>query len=119
MYIKEKYPEGFPKLSKQGLKELESDLKQGELVDEMVLEIFIGLSRFSTRLTEDYLELLEHLDLGELPPSIYEIATDFDMCHLSVLFPLVGELEIKEEKELKNLQALVGWAKKFALKYAS
>lgn len=41
------------------------------------------------------------------------------MLSLSALFPIAGDLEIKGDKELQNLQTLIERAKKFALKYAA
>lgn len=120
MYIKSEHPEKWQRLLKEGTEELESELEKKELVDKETLEAFLGLSRFGMRLAEDFFRLLEHLEITKEPePSLYDIATDFDMCYLSSLFPIIGELEIKSEKELQNLQTLVGWAKKFALKYAA
>jgi len=120
MYVKTEHPEEWRRLLKEGIEGLENELKKKELVDKEALETFLGLSRFGIRLAEDFFRLLEHLEITREPePSLYETATDFDMCYLSALFPIIGELEIKGEKELQNLQTLVEWAKKFALNYAA
>lgn len=120
MYVRSEYPEEWQRLLKEGLEELESGAMKKALLDKETLETFLGLSRFGMRLAEDFFRLLEHLEITKEPESsLYEIAADFDMCHVSVLFPIIGELEIKRGKELQNLQTLVGWAKKFALNYAT
>lgn len=120
MYIKTEYPEEWQRLLTEGLEELESGAIEKALVNKEILETFLGLSRFSVRLAEDFFHLLEHLEITKEPePSLYEVATDFDMCYFSALFPIAGDLEIKGDKELQNLQTLVGWAKKFALNYAA
>jgi len=120
MYVRTEHPKECRRLLKEGTEELESELENKGLVDKETLETFLGLSRFGVRLAEDFFELLEHLEITKEPePSLYEVATDFDMCYFSALFPIVGDLEIKGDKELQNLQTLVGWSKKFALKYAA
>jgi len=120
IYMKTKHPEKWQRLLREGLEELESGSIQKGLVSKEIMETFLGLSRFGVRLAQDFFRLLEHLEITKEPePSLYEIAADFDLCYLSALFPIIGELEIKGQKELQNLQTLVGWAKKFALKYAA
>ena len=120
MYVRSEYAEQWRRLLEEGTEELESELEKKELVDKATLETFLGLSRLGVHLAEDFFYLLEHLKITKEPePSLYEIATDFDMCYLSALFPIIGELEIEGRKELQNLQTLVEWAKKFALNYAA
>ena len=120
MSMKTEYSEEWQRLLEEGMEGLESELEKKELVGKETLETFLGLSRFGMRLAEDFFRLLEHLEIMKEPePSLYEIATDFDLCYLSALFPIIDELEIKGKKERQNLQVLVGWAKKFALKYAA
>jgi len=120
MYMKTEHPEEWQRLLTEGLEELESGATEKALVNKEILETFLGLSRFSVRLAEDLFHLLERLEITTEPePSLYEVATDFDMCYFSALFPIAGDLEIKGDKELQNLQTLVGWSKKFALRYAA
>lgn len=120
MYMKAEHPEEWQRLLTEGTEELESGAIEKALINKEILETFLGLSRFSVRLAKDFFHLLEHLEITKEPePSLYEVATDFDMCYFSALFPIAGDLEIKGDKELQNLQTLVGWSKKFALKYAA
>ncbi|PIP48939.1 MAG: hypothetical protein COS87_01835 [Chloroflexi bacterium CG07_land_8_20_14_0_80_45_17] len=119
-YIWAVYPREKQKYFTEGAEEFANMVEErGKvLLGEEALETLLGVQRLSMHLTKDYLELWEHLDLSQSILPLYEIATDFDLCFSSIIFPLIGELKVAEREKLQNLQILVSWAKKYILKYA-